>query len=340
MFVFPGQGAQWPGMGAQLLDTSPVFRQAITDCAHALAPHIDWDLEHVLRDTDPHALDRVDIVQPALWAMMIGLTRCWEHLGITPTAVIGHSQGEIAAAHIAGILTLEDSARIIALRSQLIRHHLTGHGGMATANLPADTLTDHYLPAYPHIHIAAHNSPHHTALAGDQTQLHQLLQQLHTDGIKARLLPVDYPSHTHHTEALHQDLLDALAPITPHHGHTPLHSTLTTQPVTGTDLTPAYWYNNLRNPVRLTQTLTRLTDEGHHTYLEPSPHPTLTTPIHHTNPQATTIHTLTRNQHTPHPLHTAHATAWTHGQPTTWPHPHTTTHTPLPTYPFQHKHHW
>ncbi|MEU2995616.1 type I polyketide synthase, partial [Streptomyces griseoincarnatus] len=317
VFVFPGQGAQWPGMGAQLLDTSPVFRQTIQDCADALAPHIDWNLEHALRDTNPHTLNRVDIVQPALWAMMIALTRCWEHLGITPAAVIGHSQGEITAAHIAGILTLEDSARIIALRSQLIHHHLAGHGTMATANLPAHALTTHYLPAYPDINIAAHNSPQHTVLAGDHHQLQTLLTHLDAQGVKTRQIPVDYPSHTHHTEILQQDLINALSSITPQPGHTPFHSTLTTHPHHGTHLTPTYWYNNLRNPVRFTQTLTNLTKQGHHTYLEPSPHPTLTTAIHHTNPKATTIPTLTRNHHTPHPLHTAHATAWTHGQPTT-----------------------
>ncbi|MFI1018571.1 type I polyketide synthase, partial [Streptomyces sp. NPDC020965] len=340
VFVFPGQGAQWPGMGAQLLDTSPVFHQAVQDCADALAPHIDWNLEHALRDTNPESLQRVDIVQPALWAMMIALTRCWEHLGITPTAVIGHSQGEIAAAHIAGILTLEDSARIIALRSQLIHHHLVGHGTMAIVNLPAQILTTQHLSRHPDIHIAAHNSPQHTVLAGDHHQLQTLVTHLHTRGIKTRHIPVDYPSHTHHTEALHYDLIDALAPITPHPGHIPFHSTLTTHTHDGTHLTPTYWYNNLRNPVQFDQTITNLSSQGHHTYLEPSPHPTLTTAIHHTNPKATTIPTLTRHHHTPHPLHTAHATAWTHGQPTTWPHPHTTTHTPLPTYPFQHKHHW
>ncbi|WP_040740312.1 acyltransferase domain-containing protein, partial [Nocardia tenerifensis] len=155
VFVFPGQGSQWPGMGAELLDSSPIFAAWIERCEQALQPHVDWSLTEVLRED---ALDRVDIVQPALWAIMVSLAETWRALGVEPTAVIGHSQGEIAAATHAGILTLDDAARITALRSRIIAHTLAGHGAMATIALPPNQLHTH-LTQHPHTNIAAINGP-------------------------------------------------------------------------------------------------------------------------------------------------------------------------------------
>ncbi|WP_203721081.1 acyltransferase domain-containing protein, partial [Paractinoplanes brasiliensis] len=118
VFVFPGQGAQWVGMGRTLWDSEPVFGAAMERCEQALAPFVDWSLREVL--ADPAALDRVDVVQPALWAVMVSLAELWRHWGVEPAAVIGHSQGEIAAAVVAGGLSLADGARVVALRSQAI----------------------------------------------------------------------------------------------------------------------------------------------------------------------------------------------------------------------------
>ena len=139
-FVIPGQGSQRPGMGQQLYETSPTFRQKINDCADAFHPHTDWSLIDVLTNK-PNApsLKRVDITQPALFAMSVALAALWQAHGIHPTAIIGHSQGEIAAAHIAGGLTLDDAARIITLRCDMAKA-LEGRGGMLLVALPAEEL--------------------------------------------------------------------------------------------------------------------------------------------------------------------------------------------------------
>ena len=139
VFVFPGQGSQWEGMAAELLATSPVFAASIEACEAALAPHVDWSLRDVLTGRGP-GLERVDVVQPALWAVMVSLAALWRAHGVEPGAVIGHSQGEIAAACVAGALSLSDAARVVALRSLAIAEGLAGQGGMASIALDAETL--------------------------------------------------------------------------------------------------------------------------------------------------------------------------------------------------------
>ncbi|WP_159053276.1 acyltransferase domain-containing protein, partial [Streptomyces regalis] len=131
VFVFPGQGSQWDGMATHLLTTSPVFADHLTQAAHAIQQHTGWNLLDVLTNTpDAPPADRVDVIQPALFAVMTSLAKLWQHHDIHPDAVIGHSQGEIAAAYTAGALTLDDAAKIVTLRSKTLLE-LAGTGGMA-----------------------------------------------------------------------------------------------------------------------------------------------------------------------------------------------------------------
>ncbi|MEL3951945.1 acyltransferase domain-containing protein, partial [Streptomyces sp. LNU-CPARS28] len=134
-FVFPGQGSQWLGMGAELAESSPVFRASMEACAEALAPYVEWSLWDVLGDAE--ALERVDVVQPVLFSVMVSLAALWRSYGVEPEAVVGHSQGEIAAAHVAGALSLADAAKIAALRSKAILA-LSGQGGMVSLAATVD----------------------------------------------------------------------------------------------------------------------------------------------------------------------------------------------------------
>ncbi|MBT2212472.1 type I polyketide synthase [Actinomadura sp. NEAU-AAG7] len=334
-FVFPGQGSQWTGMAVGLLETSPVFREAVHACADALAPHTDWNLMEVLADT--RDLGRVDIVQPALFAVMVSLARLWNFHGVHPDAVIGHSQGEIAAAHIAGALSLDDAAKVIALRSKALTA-LAGTGAMASVSLPAD---DTGALLTPGLSIAAVNGPATTVVSGDADAIEQLLADCETRGVHARRVPVDYASHSHHVERLRAPILDALAGISPRPADLPFYSTVTGEPIDTTGLDAEYWYRNLRHTVQFQPTIHRLTDDGHTLFIETSPHPVLTAPIQDTTPDITAIGTLRRDHGDLHTFTTALATAHTHGAPITW-HTHSQhgRHTELPTYPFQRQRYW
>ncbi|WP_407077608.1 SDR family NAD(P)-dependent oxidoreductase [Streptomyces sp. SCSIO 30461] len=348
VLVFPGQGTQWTGMAAELLDTSPVFANRFHECANALAPHIDYDPTETLRTHAP--LDRADIVQPITWAVMVSLAELWHHLGITPDAVIGHSQGEIAAATVCGALTLNDAARIIALRAKLITHHLTGHGTMASIPLPPHTIQQHLTttPYHQRITIAATNGPNSTIIAGDNEAITHTITTYQNQNIRARHIPVDYPSHSTHVQHIKNQLLDALTPIKPRPSHTPFYSTVHATHITDTTtLTPDYWYQNLRQTVRFEETIRLLLDNGHTTYIETSAHPVLTTGIHETTDTTphhiTTTGTLRRNEGGLQRLLTSAAHLFTHGTNINWTNlfHHTNPQTiNLPTYPFQHQHYW
>ncbi|MFG3282503.1 type I polyketide synthase [Streptomyces sp. NPDC048111] len=288
VFVFPGQGHQWTGMGRELLDSAPVFRAAIEACEAALSRYVDWSLTEVLRGAEgAPGLDRVDVVQPVSFAVMVSLAALWRSWGVTPTAVVGHSQGEIAAACVSGALGLDDAARVVALRSIEIAHRLAGRGGMASVALPADEVTRRIADRGGLLNVAAFNSPHSTVLSGEPEALAAFVEEIRHDGGRARLIPVDYASHSAYVEEIRDGVLAALAPVTPRAPDIPFYSTLLGARIGDQPLDASYWYRNLRGAVRFQETVALLAEAGHRCFIEVSAHPVLTTGIEETVEEAT-----------------------------------------------------
>ncbi len=338
VFVFPGQGAQWVGMGAELYGAEPVFRAAIDACAAALEPYTDWSLVEVL--TGGGSLERVDVVQPALFAVMVALAELWRAHGVEPDAVVGHSQGEIAAAYVAGVLSLQDAARVVALRSRALVA-LADRGGMVSVGLGHEQAVEFTARWDGRLTVAVVNSADSVVVSGDLDALDELLTACEADDIRARRLPVDYAAHSAQVEAVRDRLLTDLAGITPHPAAVPFYSTVTGEPVDTSVLDAAYWYRNLREPVRFDLATRLLLDHGHTVFVEVSPHPVLVAAVeetgHRHGSDLLVTGTLRRDQDDfLAPLGRLHV----HGVPVDWRFPDTTEPVSLPTYAFQREPYW
>ncbi len=278
-FVFPGQGSQWPGMALELAAASPLFAQSLRWCETALSPHIDWQLDDVLRAAPDDPLwDRSDIVQPALFCVMVSLAALWRSFGVRPDAVVGHSLGEISAACVAGILSLEDAARVAALTSRAL-HELGGDDGMALVDLPAEQLEARIAQVDGRLALAAFNGPHAIVVAGEQPALDELLAACEADGVRARRIRVDGTSsvaHSSQIEAIRERLARDLEPVRPRPSGVTFYSSVTGEPIDYGELGPEYWYRSLRQPVRFEQATAALVRDGATAFVESSPHPVLT----------------------------------------------------------------
>ncbi|MFE5898567.1 SDR family NAD(P)-dependent oxidoreductase [Streptomyces sp. NPDC056488] len=343
VFVFPGQGSQWSGMARELLVTSPVFRAGIEACADAFAPHTDWSLLDVLHG-EPGApgLDRVDVVQPVLFAVMVALAGLWRSAGVVPDAVVGHSQGEIAAAHVAGALSLADAARLVTLRSRALTG-IAGDSGMVSVALDADGLAPVLAEHPDELEIAVLNGPRATVVAGGDSALGALLAWCEEHGVRARRIPVDYASHTRYVEPLRDHLLELGAGLTPGTAGTAFYSAVTGGPVATDTLDAGYWYRNLRETVRFETAVGSLVDSGHRRFVEISPHPVLTFAVEEILAErgvtAFTGGTLRRDHGGPDAFRRSLAAAHLGGAPVDWAVPATAPDLPL-TYRFAADRHW
>ena len=276
-FVFPGQGSQWAGMAAGMLAASPVFAESIEACEAALAPYVDWSLDEVLRAESADWLERVDVVQPVLWAVMVSLAAVWRAHGVEPSAVVGHSQGEIAAACVAGALSLEAGAKVVALRSKALLV-LAGGGGMASVAVPAERAEALLEPFGGRVAVAAVNGPSSVTVSGEAAALEELLARCDREDIWARRVPVDYASHSSQVEAIEQRLRTELAGIASQPSRIPFYSAVTGALFDGA-LDAEYWYTNLRQTVRFDAAVRNLIAAGHSAFVETSTHPILTSAI-------------------------------------------------------------
>jgi phthiocerol/phenolphthiocerol synthesis type-I polyketide synthase C len=272
VFICPGQGGQWAGMARRLWREEPVFRDAVRRTAAACAPHIDWDYEAaLLGDALP---TRIEVVQPLLFGIAVGLAELWESVGVVPDAVVGHSLGEVAAAHIAGALTLDDAARVICWRSRLLAR-ISGLGAMATAELSEPEVGEALRGLEDRVSVAAVNGPANIVLAGDPAAVDQVVARLEAKDVFCRRVAVDVASHSSQVDPLAAELTGHLDGIRPGAARLTMHSTVTGRPIDGTELDAGYWAANLRRPVRFGAAIESLRQAGHHTFIELGPHPVL-----------------------------------------------------------------
>lgn len=282
-FVYPGQGSQWVGMGKALLAEDPAFAAAIDACDHALKPHTGWSLRALLED-DEQLSTRAEVIQPLLFAMAYALTQSWRALGVEPCAVVGHSQGEVVAAVVAGALSLETGARLSALRGKHLMS-LSGRGALLAVLAPPAALEPR-LVGQP-LWISVVNGPDYTVVGGETAAVLSLAESLERTGISCRRVDADYASHTPLVEPVLPELEGALADLqtgTPHRTMAPpmistMISTVTGRAIDGRDLTARYWCDNLRQPMRFDLALKTLLEQGITTFVEVSAHPILSQAI-------------------------------------------------------------
>ncbi|MFI5685175.1 SDR family NAD(P)-dependent oxidoreductase [Streptomyces sp. NPDC051636] len=343
-FVFPGQGAQWAGMARDLLDRDPVFADELDRCDAALRPFTEWSVAAVLRgDAGAPCLDRVDVVQPVLFAVMVSLAAVWRARGVRPDAVIGHSQGEVAAACVAGALSLSDAAAVVALRSQALTG-VSGTGAMAVVALSHTEVEAALEGLGGRVSVAAVNSGRSTVLAGEVEPLQSLLADLERRQVFVRRLDVDYASHSAQVEPVRAAVLDELDGVTTCPASVAWYSTVTGAPVTG-ELDAGYWYTNLREPVRFASTVERMAADGYRHFVEVGPHPSLLTALRtvgeDTGHDLVAVGSLRRAEDGPACLDRATAELHVHGRPVDWRRLVTgTAPVDLPTYAWEGRRHW
>ncbi|MFB9834094.1 type I polyketide synthase [Actinoallomurus acaciae] len=341
VFVFPGQGWQWSGMGLELMDRFPAFDRRMRECDEVLRPIAGWSVIEALR---ADLSERADLVQPVMFAVMVSLAEAWRSLGVEPAAVVGHSQGEIAAACVAGALSLEDAARVSVLRGRLLRD-LAGSGGMVSVGMSrvdVEALLDKRLT------VAAVNSPGSVVVSGDNDALRELTEKCAAAGVRAKRVLVDYASHSPSMDVLEERIVGDLSGIEPGSARAGFCSSVTGEMTDPAALGPEYWYRNLREPVEFETAVRTLMSRGYGTFIEVGAHPVLTVPleeIFETTPDAhcTAVGTLRRGRRDAGQLLDSAAQAWTHGVPVDW-RPWfsgaVTEGIDLPSYPFQRRRFW
>ncbi len=274
VLVFPGQ-SNWTEAAVKLLESSPAFAHQMALCEAALAEFVDWSLLGVLRGSaDSPNPERVDVAQPTQFAVMASMAAHWRALGIQPDAVLGHSEGEVAAAYVAGGVSLREAAKIVALRSRAARA-IAGTGGLVAVARGVDRVHSLIRPWDRSISVAAQNGPSSTLVAGSSAALEGLVAQCDRDGVPARRLPIDYASHSSDTEILREPLREILSGLRPRSSELVFVSTVTGARLDTSILDGDYWFANLRQPVLFEQAVRWCYEHGYRTFVEASPHPVL-----------------------------------------------------------------
>lgn len=274
-FVCSGQGNQWWGMARELLASSAVFRGVMEECDGLLREHVSWSLlDELARSEQETRLERTEIAQPAIFALQVGLAAVWRSWGIKPDAVVGHSIGEVAAAHLAGALSLAEAVRVVAARATSMQDTF-GKGAMASVELPVETIEAVIAPFGGRLSVAATNAPDVTVISGEPEAVAAVVARLQADGAAVRTLPVTYPFHSAQMVPSGRALELALAGLGPGTNHTRFVSTVTGRAEDGSALDAAYWARNVVETVRFADAIGVLVGFGCDTFIELGPHPVL-----------------------------------------------------------------
>ncbi len=346
VFVFPGQGSQSVCLNARFYEHEAAFRMTIDACDEIIRGEAGFSVRDVLLAPAPTAAhEEIDVAQPVLFAVEVAFAALWRSRGVEPSSVVGHSMGEIAAAHVAGALSLRDAAIIICRRSRLMRR-VSGQGAMALVQLNSAETEKRLLAYENRLSIAACNSTQSTVIAGDPMALDELLAQFEEEGIFCRRAHIKVASHSPQMDPLRSDLLAALADIAPQANNISMHSTVRGERVRGEDLTAAYWADNLRKPVLFSQSIKQCLDEGQAIYIEMGPHPILATSleecIRESKVAGVALASMRRGQDEQQTFLSSLAATYTLGYPIAWKSffPNGGRVVSLPTYPWQHERYW
>jgi polyketide synthase 7 len=346
VFVFPGQGSQWTGMAIELLDSAPAFADQMRLCDAAFAEFVDWSLLEAVRGgSGSPGLDRVDVVQPVLFAVMVSLAAQWRALGIQPDAVLGHSHGEIAAAYVAGALSLRDAAKVVTLHGKAISA-IAGTGGMVSIPRSVERVLTLVEPWGRSISVAAQNGPSSTVVTGGAVALDELVVECERNDVPAQRIPVDYAPHSAEVEDLRERLREALSGLRPRTGDVVYISAVTGAGMDTSILDGEYWFANLRQPVLFEQAVRWAYEHGYRTFIESSPHPVLTVDVEESledGADHSVIGTLRRNEGGLRRFLLSAAEAHVHGRTPDWAGLFDDTgacRVDLPTYAFQRKRYW
>ncbi|MFE9411001.1 SDR family NAD(P)-dependent oxidoreductase [Streptomyces sp. NPDC006704] len=345
-FVFSGNGSQWQGMAADLLEHSAVFRAAVTQVDTVAAPLLGWSLaEELAAPADRSRLALTEVAQPLLFAVQVALVRMLEAQGIVPHSVLGHSVGEVAAAYVAGALDLEQAAQVIVGRSRT-QAATAGTGRMAAVALPVDEAVKE-LAAWPGVEVAAVNSARDVTVAGPAAVLRALLAELTHKGVACTELDLDYAFHSAAMDPIDGPLRQELSGLRPEASRVTMFSSVTGDRIEGDRLDGTYWWRNVREPVLFAAAAQKALEDGTDIFVEIGPHPVLRSYLHRVarcraRDTVAVTATLRRGADGPEAVHQAVTALMAQGAELDW-----SVHFPrrgrvvdLPAYPWQRERHW